>query len=195
MRVLKAWSLVGLANSLLIIGSASAQETTLLEAHFDGDAEGFGFADDTFRGTSEPAYASGSHTASGFSGGGLRVDLGGINGADIFGMSGGWEQNFTVTETAEVTLSFRYKLSQTATYEVDEYSEMLVSLNGALIGIAPNDFIAEITGDGKRRIRPDHGLEPGRARPRVPDPRRLHALPGRIQQQEDIHRREHRGRR
>ena len=48
----------------------------------------------------------------------------------------------------EVTLSFRYNLTQAANYEADEFSQALLSLDGALIGVAPNDYIVEIVGDG-----------------------------------------------
>ncbi|MCG8524363.1 MAG: integrin alpha, partial [Pseudomonadales bacterium] len=95
-------------------------------------------------------YADGQRSATdGFGGGGaLRVDLGGDDNSDVEGMSGGWQQSFTLTEETNVTLTFRYNLTQAAHYENDEFSQVLVSLNGGLIGSGGNDFIAQITGNG-----------------------------------------------
>jgi hypothetical protein len=119
----------------------------LLEAHFTTGADGFTYADDTFRGTAQPAYASGARIASGgFSGGALRVSLGGINETDVVGMSGGWRVSFTVPEEAEVSLSFRYRLTQTRDYENDERSEFLATIDGTLLG--PSGVVAQVVGNG-----------------------------------------------
>ena len=45
-------------------------------------------------------------------------------------------------------VSFRYNLTQSSEYESDEYSQALFSRNGTLYGAAPNDYIAQITGNG-----------------------------------------------
>jgi hypothetical protein len=119
----------------------------LLEAHFTTGPDGFTYADDTFRATAQPAYASGARIASGgFSGGALRVSLGGINENDIVGMSGGWRISFTLPEAQEVGLSFRYRLTQTRDYESDERSELLASVDGTLLGT--NGVIAPLVGNG-----------------------------------------------
>ncbi|MBA1333228.1 hypothetical protein QQ73_19945, partial [Candidatus Endoriftia persephone str. Guaymas] len=68
----------------------------------------------------------------GFSGAGLEVILGGIDTIDTFGQSGGWQHNFNLAEPVEVSLSFRYNLSQSPHYEANEQSQMLVSLDGVL---------------------------------------------------------------
>lgn len=65
---------------------------TLLDADFTTGAEGFVYVDDAFGG-SAGAYASGSAA-----GGQLQVLLGGIDGADILDMSGGWQRSFTLDE-------------------------------------------------------------------------------------------------
>jgi len=123
--------------------------TTLMENHFDTDAEGFVVLTDTFRGTAQPAYAAGSYISSGgYDGGALRVQLGGINDLAILGMSGGWRQTFTLAEAGSLTLSFVYKLSQAANYENDELSQTLVSVDGTLYGEGADDYVAQITGDG-----------------------------------------------
>ncbi len=125
------------------------QNTTLIETGFDSDSDGFSYVDDAYRGTSAPGFADGSHQpAGGFSGGGLEVVLGGINGDDIFGMSGGWQRDFELGGLSEVTLSFRYNLTQSPFYEDNELSQILISLDGVLIGVSPNDHIDQISGNG-----------------------------------------------
>ncbi len=118
------------------------------EAHFDTDAEGYSYSDDTFLGTSEPGYASGTYQASGgFSGGGLQVDLGGVDTQQGYGMSGGWGQSFNIASAQALTLSLRYQLTISARYEPDEYGEMLVSLDGQLLSLAGNSYLAHLDGD------------------------------------------------
>jgi hypothetical protein len=124
--------------------------TTVLEAHFDADADGFVYRDDAFRGTAQPAYASGVRIATGgFTGGALRVSLGGIDDADIVNMSGGWGRSFTLgAPSTRTTLAVRVRVNQTADYEANELSQGLVSLNGVLRGLPPGDFVAQVAGDG-----------------------------------------------
>ena len=121
----------------------------LLQAHFDSDDEGFLFLTDTFRSTSEAAYASGDYIAAGgYAGGALRVVLGGIDGNDIYGMSGGWRQTFDLAAKSDVSISFVYKLTVAQEYESDEWSQVLVSVNGTLYGEGSGDYVAQIAGDG-----------------------------------------------
>ena len=123
---------------------------TVLATGFDVDEDGFVYSDDTFRATAEPGYASGQWVAAGgFTGGGLIVELGGINNANITGMSGGWAQTFVLSVSAPVTLSFRYNLTQLPDYESDEFSQVLVSVDGVLYGEPPDDYVAQIVGDGE----------------------------------------------
>ena len=123
--------------------------TGSFEAHFDNDAEGFTYVDDPFRGTSQPVYASGAYLATGgFAGGGLSVDLGGIDDADINNMSGGWRRAFSLAADQQVALSLRYNLTQAANYESNELSQALLSVDGNLIGFGGNDYLAQIAGDG-----------------------------------------------
>jgi hypothetical protein len=133
------------------VAALIAPGTVLIDAHFDSSADGFSYQDDTFRGTSQPAYASGTRVASGgFSGGALRVRLGNVDDADIVGMSGGWRRTFTLAEPAKVTLTFRYNLIQTANYESDEISEINATLDGAPLGAVPGaDYFVRIAGDGE----------------------------------------------
>jgi len=124
-------------------------DQSLLSGSFDSDADGFTYADDSFRSTSEASYADGSYDGTGGeTGGGLRVDLGGINDTDITDMSGGWQQTFNVPADATGTLTFKYRLVMDADYESDEYAEVLVDLDGSLVGDGGNDYLLRAHGDG-----------------------------------------------
>jgi hypothetical protein len=120
----------------------------ILDARFDSGTNGFVYLDDAFRGTARPAYASGARVASGGVGGSgaLRVALGGVDDADVVGMSGGWRVTFNLAQAQAVTVRFTYKLTQAANYENDERSEMLAALDGVLRG--SGGVIAQIAGDG-----------------------------------------------
>jgi hypothetical protein len=129
--------------------AVAAISDVLWQANFDDSENEFGFAPDSFRNTSQPAYTSGNHVATGgITGGALSVSLGGVDNNDITGMSGGWRRGFTLDEEADVTLLLYYNLTQSAEYESDEYSEVLVSVDGQLLGSGANDFVAQLTGDG-----------------------------------------------
>ena len=133
----------------LSISATGTSTATLIDTGFDTDASGFTYQDDAFRGTSEAAYADGAWGAGeGETGGGLRVDVGGIDNADIFGMSGGFQTTFNVAAGATGTLSFRYNMTQAPDYENDESSQVLVNVDGTLYGAGGNDYVAQITGDG-----------------------------------------------
>ncbi|HEX7843957.1 MAG TPA: hypothetical protein VF469_41065, partial [Kofleriaceae bacterium] len=136
-------------RSIYSIELPGAPATAVIDAHFDSDADGFSYADDGFRGTAQPAYASGARLATGgFTGGALQVSLGGIDNAVITNMSGGWSRSFDLPQPGRVQLSFRVRLTQTSEYESNELSQALVSIDGALVGTGLNDFITQVAGDG-----------------------------------------------
>ncbi len=124
--------------------------TTLFTAGFASGSDGFIYQDDTFLGTAQSGYASGVYISSGaYSGGGLKVTLGGVDANVINGMSGGWRYTLNLASAQTgVALSFRYKVEQTATYEFDEYSRFLVSVDGALYGRGAKNYVDHIGGDG-----------------------------------------------
>ncbi len=124
--------------------NVTVYDSVILSADFDASAQGFVYVDDTFRGTNQPSYASG-----GFSAGYLRVSIGGINTVDVTGMSGGWRRTFTVPPASgSVQLSVRYLMTQSPGFEPSEYSDVLVSVDGVLVGTGANDYVARIVGDG-----------------------------------------------
>lgn len=138
---------------------------------FNGGAEGFGYADDTFRLTGEPDYASGAWARTGGTGGSgaLQVRLGGVDNADVAGMSGGWSTGFSLSGREDVTLTFRAKIVQSNAYERNEYSEVMVAIDGREQAVG-----VRISGDGAggperttgwRTVSIDLGeLEPGQHR-------------------------------
>jgi cysteine-rich repeat protein len=64
-------------------------------------------------------------------------------------MSGGWQRSFSLPAAADVSLVFRYLLEQSPTYESDEISQLLVSIDGGLVGTMGNDYVVQLTGDGQ----------------------------------------------
>jgi cysteine-rich repeat protein len=143
--------LIGLLSvTLAVMGTAPlAGAATVLDANFDVDAEGFSYLDDTFRGTVQPAYASGAHQASGgYSGGALSVALGGIDEVTVTGMSGGWQIDFSVSVPEQLEITLRYSLTQSGDYESSEVSQLMVSLGGTPIAGIGSDYADQIAGDG-----------------------------------------------
>lgn len=125
------------------------EPVTLIDENFNSNAGGFVYHDDEFLGTSQPRYESGGRvSSSGFTGGALRVILGGVNNRSITDMSGGFERTFTLDEASAVTLAFHYNLTQTRYYEPDEFSQVLVAVDGTLYGRDGQNYVDQIVGDG-----------------------------------------------
>jgi hypothetical protein len=112
---------------------------------------GMDFVADTFRGTHQPAYSSGAFgPGAGFHGtGAIEVNLGDQDDNHVVGMSGGWRRAFTLAAKAHVTVSFHYLLVETPNYEPDEFTDVLVSIDGKLVGQGSKDFVARLFGDGQ----------------------------------------------
>ncbi|WP_345324532.1 DUF4347 domain-containing protein, partial [Novipirellula rosea] len=116
--------------------------TPQLTGTFDANADGFvytdivngGFADGTYNGTG------------GSSGGGLRIDLGSAITSGT--TSGGWSNTFTLTETTEITISTDYRLRMSSEYELNEYGELLLQVNGTPYGTDTNTSLIHQVGDG-----------------------------------------------
>ncbi|MCP3979734.1 MAG: hypothetical protein GY716_10470 [bacterium] len=118
-------------------------------ADFESGTQGFIYVDDTFRGTHEPDYALGLYNpAEGHPGAALQVVLGGQNAVPVLGMSGGWVRVFQLPQPTNVVISFDYKLTQSATYDPDEISQVLLVVDGLLYGEGISEYVAQIVGDG-----------------------------------------------
>ncbi len=116
--------------------------SVLINTTFASGADGFSYMDDTFRGTTQPAYASGVH-----SGGALQVSLGGVNATAITGMSGGWGRVFTLPIAGTVDVVLEYSMTAAQNYEDDECSQVLLSVDGMLLG-GSGDTVAEVCSGG-----------------------------------------------
>jgi VCBS repeat-containing protein len=128
----------------VVTAAAAADVDVVKAADFDGGTDGFSYLDNTFLGTSASAYASGSAQPHGA----LEVRLGGIDGVDTVGMSGGWSTSFNVAQASNVTVSLRYHLTISGSYDPDEFSQVLVSVDGQLAGVGGNNYVAQLVGDG-----------------------------------------------
>ncbi|MCR9094733.1 MAG: M20/M25/M40 family metallo-hydrolase [bacterium] len=128
-----------------------AHAATFLDVDFDLDDGGFVYEDDPFRGTSQPAFASGAYRPTGGeTGGGLEVTVGNVDDSDVTdGMSGGFRIDFVLAQTTDfLEVSFRYNLTQTPDYESDEFSQVIATVDGfALPGTGP-DYVVQISGNG-----------------------------------------------
>ena len=79
----------------------------------------------------------------------MQVTLGGVDANTISGISGGWSYTLNLAAASSgVKLTFRYKLDQTASYNFDEYSRVLVKLDGTQNGRGSKNYIDHLGGDG-----------------------------------------------
>lgn len=123
--------------------------SSVLAASFDAGADGFVYQDDAFRGVSQSLYADGAYAPLvGVTSGALRVTLGGLDATLINGMAGGWQKSFTLANAGNVEVSFWFQLTQSSEYEPDEISQALLTIDGALYGAPPNEFVAQLEGNG-----------------------------------------------
>lgn len=137
-------------------GQVLNQSTTLFTQNFDASAGPFAYLDDVFRGTSSPTKASGNYVSTGGqSGGGLRVRLGTIG----TNMSGGWRASFTIPGASPelVEIRFAYRLLSSSQFEFDEFQQILASVDGQLLGVAPSDYVFQFVGDGNGGPNMDSG--------------------------------------
>jgi hypothetical protein len=122
-------------------------QVTLFSANFTTNSEGFTYADDTFRGTTRPTYASGDYaTSGGCAGGRVLVVVGNVDGAKITGMSGGWRRNFTLSQSGTVRVSLKYRLVMDKSYDPGDCGQALVALDGALLGSGPEGSLQQFCG-------------------------------------------------
>lgn len=122
----------------------------LVEASFESDEDAFSYADDVFLGTHAPDQASGARLpAAGRASAMLEVVLGNRDPETVKGLSGGWSRSFALaTTTHDVEIMFRYVLTQSSGYERDEFSQLMVGLDGESLPGSGPEFIERITGDG-----------------------------------------------
>ena len=145
--------------------NAAACTSASYSESFDFSQGSFAYEDDTFRGTNQPAYARGSYAAKGgYSGGGLYVALGGVDGVDIAdGMSGGWSDEFRVQQSGTTHISMRYRLV-TNRYDTDECGQLIVAVDDKPVMVNGNDYVQRVCGEndsGWRQVSFDVDLSVG----------------------------------
>jgi len=120
---------------------------------------GFTYLDDTFNGTSQPDFATGSlDPAGGFTGAGLFVQVGDRPVGNL-ATSGGWSKQFTLGHPATITVSFRYRLTFNKDHENDEYGEALFEVNGVRYGNGAGNSLARFWGNGNGGSDDDTGWQ------------------------------------
>jgi hypothetical protein len=120
----------------------ASSTTTLLSAPFASSAEGFTYADNAFRGSNQPNFASGA-----FSAGKLSVSVG---GGSFTNASGGWSKGFTTTSSGPVTVSFKYSITSDPGIDPGEWVEALVTIDGTLYGAGATDYVRRIEDGGNQ---------------------------------------------
>lgn len=127
---------------------------------FDDGDDGFRYDDDAFLFTAEPRYARGKHDD-----GALILRLGGRDDDRIEGMSGGWTKDFELDTPQHVELTFKYRVKLDADFEVDEFSDVRVAVDGDLVRIDGRNFVDRFYGEvgqkvnsGWREVTVDLGL-------------------------------------
>jgi len=126
--------------------SITVSDAFIFSVNFDTGTDGFTYSDGAFNDTTKPAYEDGAWNSAE---GALEVTLGNVNNTLVVGMSGGWQGSFDLGTTGgNVSLSFRYNLTQSQHYEFGENSEVLVDVDGDRVLNGGNDFVARITGNG-----------------------------------------------
>lgn len=138
----------GLAVALLTFAaarSASAHPAeVVLEADFAASNDGFTYVE--LNDPSGPSYVDGDRGA-GVNDSAVRVELGGVDNADIYDMAGGWQRPFTMADAAPATITFSYRIRQTEKFETNEFGEARLRVDGA--EIAPAGGFPRLAGDNK----------------------------------------------
>ncbi|YCM44110.1 Ig-like domain-containing protein [Verrucomicrobiaceae bacterium 227] len=130
-----------------LTSSDAGFQITLVPSSVSSSA-GFTYSDDTFNGTVQPNFATGSiDPTGGFEGAGLFVQVG---DRPIFfqATSGGWSRQFSLENPATTTVGFRYRLVFADGYEADEYGEAIFELDGVRYGSDLGNSLKRFYGDG-----------------------------------------------
>lgn len=140
---------------LVTLAAHVASAESILDAEFSDGSDGFVYVDDAFLATHAPDYAKGAlvSEAPGASGV-LAITLGNRDSLVVTGMSGGWSRAFVLDRPMrDLRILFRCQLIQALGYEPDEFSQVMVMLDGTPLASSDLDFVARIEGDG------DGGME------------------------------------
>ncbi len=109
----------------------------ILSANFDTNEDNFFYNDISPDSTVDGTHASGR----------LQMTLGGTDNTTVQNMRGSFTRMFWVSTYQEVTVSFDYVLEQSCSYETDEASELIATMDTIpLTGTTPH--VARILGNG-----------------------------------------------
>ncbi|NQT95045.1 MAG: hypothetical protein HQ572_01200 [Candidatus Omnitrophica bacterium] len=115
----------------------------------DTGQDGWAYQDDLFRGTNNPDYAKGEWKASlPLGSGGFELETGGIDQAELSGMSAGISQDFNVIGD-NITVELTYRMDFSTDHESGEWCQMLFAVDDILYGTGGNEYIAELQHDGE----------------------------------------------
>ncbi len=114
-------------------------------AAFDSDLDGWTFVADPFKGTSAPSQEFITYEPVGqFDGGGVELEVGGVDNADYFGLSAAISKMFFFDVDSTAELSFDYRMFMPEEYETGEDGELIVAVDGNIVMIGSNDFVDTI---------------------------------------------------
>ena len=121
----------------------------LIDADFDADAAGFTYQDDPL-GTNRPDLANGTYLATGgFVGGALRSVTGpGSGGSNSGNLSAGWTRDITLTESTDLEISLRYRMTMSEGFESDEWGAAWLQIAGTMYGNDTGNYLVRMTGNG-----------------------------------------------
>ncbi|MBT5944411.1 MAG: hypothetical protein HOG93_07260 [Rhodospirillaceae bacterium] len=142
----------GVGNDTLVGGTqpGDVETTTFLSETFDNDTGGFTYADGAFHNTDNGYYAEGVNATGSGTDGRIGVLLGGIDNSNVTdGMSGGFSNSFNVAaDASNAQITFTYLLDADKKLDSDEYADVLVSIDGQLVGLDGNDYVVRDWGGG-----------------------------------------------
>ena len=134
---------------LTVAVDGSSQPVALISADFSKNCQGFIFVDDAFAATDAPDYADGEWSANeGYQDGALKIALGGVDARQVSGISGGWTTELILDRATEVSIAYRYMLTQWPAYESDELSRLMTIVDDSELTISQGAQRHTIRGDG-----------------------------------------------
>ncbi|MEM1297350.1 MAG: hypothetical protein AAGH89_18440, partial [Verrucomicrobiota bacterium] len=75
-----------------------------------------------------------------FDGGGVFIEIGGEDDAD-YSLSASISKTVFVDAASTGTLSFDYRIFMPDEYEADEYGELIVAVDGSIVGVGANSYV------------------------------------------------------
>jgi hypothetical protein len=115
---------------------------------FDNDAGGWTLTRNAFGTSGNTSYENGDWNAAyGESGGGLRTRVGGVNSTLYTnGASAAFAASFHLNSSANILISFKWRLVLPGTFESNEYGEARFELDNQLHGAEGQTYLARFTG-------------------------------------------------